>query len=120
MTLPFFLQDSKKYSSYCAEGHTPVCRGLPQFDLSHQERGHTLHTVGYMNKQPSQRQLTLASQQFSVSPLLLKLSEKQHSRHSLSITLIWDPVSAGLIGVFSAAEVKALQTLIRLAADAAE
>lgn len=39
---------------------------------------------------------------------------------TVRVTLRWDPVSAGLTGVFSAAEVTALQTLIRLAADAAE
>ncbi len=35
----------RKYSSYHAESHTPMCRGLPQFDLSRQERGHTLLTL---------------------------------------------------------------------------
>lgn len=42
-------QDWTKHFSCCARDHTPVCRGLPQSDLSHRERRHTLHTVGNIN-----------------------------------------------------------------------
>lgn len=32
-----------EHSSFCPVGHTPLCRGLPHFDLSHRKGGHTLH-----------------------------------------------------------------------------
>lgn len=56
MIMPSFPQDSTKYSSSCAEGHTPVCRGLPQSDLS---RRHTLHTVGNINSPARDKTLPL-------------------------------------------------------------
>lgn len=102
--------------------HTPLCCGLPQSNLSRRERGHTLHTMENINSLARDKTLPLklASEWFSDIPLLFKLCWAQYSGHSQALTLRWNPVSTGVSEVFSAAEVTALHTVIRLAADTAE
>ena len=111
MIMPSFPQDWTKYSSFCAEGLTPVYRGLPQSDLSRRERGHTLHAVGNINSSAREKTLPLTSapQLMSAIAPLFKLCWTEHSGPGPSATFRGDPLSADLTGVFSGAEVTALQ-----------
>lgn len=99
---------------------TPPCVEVCHSLIYHAKKGDTPY-LPYcrVNEQTAQSDTTDISSTaiFSQSSLI---EVEWKTIHSVSVTLIRDPVSAELTGVFSAAEVKALQTLIRLAANAAE
>lgn len=81
-------------------------------DLSCRERGHTLCTVARSTARNKTLPLTLAHSHSSLIQAAINITQ--------SLTLIQNTASARLTGAGSAAEVAALQTLIRLDADAAE